>query len=52
MTEDRSCKLCGEPGMKRRVQVLPWKMECIFICKACMPQLAEAIQQVRAELLK
>lgn len=52
MTEDRSCRLCDEPGMKRRVQILPWRMECIFICNSCMPRLKEAILQVRSELLE
>lgn len=44
------CRLCGQPGIKRRVQVLPWRTVCIFVCRACEPQMKEAILAVRAEL--
>lgn len=49
--EDRTCCLCEEtPGLKRRVQVLPWKMVCIYVCRACEPRMVEAITKVRAAL--
>lgn len=46
------CVLCGEPGLKRRVQVYPWKMVCIYVCKECKPRMMEAILAVRAVIEK
>lgn len=46
------CVLCGEPGLKRRVQVLPWKMACIYVCRACKPRMVEAILAVRQKILE
>lgn len=42
---------CGQPGLKRRVQLLPWRFECIYVCRACMPRMKEAIQKAREQLL-
>lgn len=48
--EDRTCRFCGEPGFKRRIQILPWKYECIYVCRADMPKIIELITALRKEL--
>lgn len=48
---ERSCRFCGQPGIKRRVQVLPWKYECIYVCRADEPKIMDAITELRQALL-